>query len=268
MPYKDPDREKACQRRRYRRLSAERIANNLCPKCGKAPPEPGRRLCTRCQSMRRAAERALWARARAQGKPYGGGNTEARRKAARAKTKRRYDKRLAAGLCARCGERPPDDGSVSCGVCKSGRNTRERAQWNERRASGLCGVCGEPSPAGAARCEPCATIQAGRPSRKENGRKRYARRRARNLCTDCGQPSQGAARCPPCARRSWARSGQHRGIPAWPARYTVIDRATGEDHGTYDSHAEVAACLAFAKLAPNDVEIVSDTSVMASWTSW
>ena len=51
------------------------------------------------------------------------------------------------------------------------------------------------------------------------------------LCSDCGAPSQGASRCPPCARRSWARSGEHRGLPVLPPRYTVIEIATGVNHG-------------------------------------
>ena len=268
MAYKDPETERACQRRCYRRVTDERTGRGLCPKCGKAEPEPDRRLCRRCGEKRRAADRARYAKAKAAGLAYGGGNVEARRKAARAKTKRRYDSRLAAGLCTKCGRRPPVEGSVSCGACKAARNARERVQWDERRASGLCGVCGAPSPAGAARCDPCAAIQAGRPSRKLNVRKRYARRRARNLCTDCGAWAGNAARCDPCARRSYARAAEHRGLPALPARFTVIEIATGVDHGTFDSEAEVVACLVFAKLGPDDVEIVSDASPMARFTAW
>ena len=56
--------------------------------------------------------------------------------------------------------------------------------------------------------------------------------------------------------------------PVWPARYTVIELATGIDHRTFDSEAEVGACLAFAKLEPDDVEIVSDASPMARFTGW
>ena len=134
--------------------------------------------------------------------------------------------------------------------------------------SGLCGVCGAPLPDGAARCDWCATIQADRPSRRLNGRKHYARRRARNLCTDCGTRAGNAARCAPCARRSYARAAEHCSIPAWPARFTVIEIATGVDHGTFDSEAGVAACLAFAKLGADDVEIVSDASPMARLTAW
>ena len=96
----------------------------------------------------------------------------------------------------------------------------------------------------------------------------YARRRARNLCTDCGAWAGNAARCEPCARRSYVRSGEHRGLPAWPARFTVIEIDTGECHGSFDSEAEVAACLVFAKLVPDQVEIVSDTSAMTRYAAW
>ena len=96
----------------------------------------------------------------------------------------------------------------------------------------------------------------------------YARRRARNLCTDCGARAGNAARCEPGARRSYVRSGEHRGLPAWPARFTAIEIDTGECHGSFDSEAEVAACLVFAKLAPDQVEIGSDTSAMTRYAAW
>ena len=88
------------------------------------------------------------------------------------------------------------------------------------------------------------------------------------MCTECGAWAGNASRCEPCARRSYTRSPEHRGLPVSQPRFTVIEIDTGVDHGTYDSPAEVAACLAFAKLGPDDVEIVSDVSVMASLTSW
>ncbi len=64
------------------------------------------------------------------------------------------------------------------------------------------------------------------------------------------------------------RSSEHRGLPVTASRYTVIEIATSRDHGTYDNPAEVAACLAFARLDPEDVEIVTDASPMAVLTSW
>ena len=95
------------------------------------------------------------------------------------------------------------------------------------------------------------------------GRRRYVRRRVRGLCIDCAAPSQGAARCPECARRSYLRSHEHRGLPILPPRYTVIEIATGTDHGTWYSMAEVAMCLAYARLSREDVEVISDVSPMA-----
>ena len=265
---RNPEKARACERRRYRRKTAERIAAGLCPACGKAPPEPERRLCSECAEKKRAGDRRRYAEAKASGALYGGKSAERRRRNGRAGSKRRYHERREAGLCVRCGERPPADGSPSCEECRASRNAHERARWDARRATGLCGSCGDPAPDGASRCPSCAALQAGRPSRRAYARKMYARRRARNLCTDCGQPSMGASRCPPCARRSYVRSGEHRGLPAWPARFTVIEIDTGECHGSFDSEAEVAACLVFARLTPDQVEIVSDTSAMTRYAAW
>ena len=124
-------------------------------------------------------------------------------------------------------------------------------------------------PTAAHAAPPCAEFETGRHQQKNaTSRQRYARRRAKRICTDCGEPSQGASRCPACARRSYMRSGEHRGLPISPPSYTVIEIATGEDHGTYDNWAEVAACLAFARLSYEEVEVLSDVSIMANYTSW
>ena len=268
MPFKDSEVSRAWGKRRYRRVTAERVARGLCPNCGRRPPEPGRRLCAECGEKRRRADRARYARAKAEGSLYGGKRAEVKRRAGRANTKRRFDARRAAGLCTRCGRHRPVQGGNACEACRDRRRAHERANWAARRAGGLCGVCGAPAPGGGARCDPCAALQTGRPSRKEYGRKVYARRRARNRCTDCGAQSGRAARCPECARRSWARSSEHRGLPAAPARYTVVALATGEDLGTFESPAEVAGCLAFSKLTADDAEIVTDAPEMARYAAW
>ena len=96
----------------------------------------------------------------------------------------------------------------------------------------------------------------------------YAQRRARGECTSCGAPSQGASRCPPCAERSYHGSQHFRGIPIWDPTWTVIELTTGREHGPFDSEADVALCLAFEKLARDQVEVVKDASPMASDTSW
>ena len=78
----------------------------------------------------------------------------------------------------------------------------------------------------------------------------------------------GASRCPPCAERSYHGSAHFKGVPVWEPQYTVIEIETGIDHGTYDSMADVALCLAFAKLDRDRVEIVTDAPITASCTAW
>ena len=65
-------------RERFHRRVAERIARGHCPRCGKQPPAPGRKLCGPFAGKRRAAERARYAAARAAGKPCGGRDAESR----------------------------------------------------------------------------------------------------------------------------------------------------------------------------------------------
>ena len=267
MPYKDPEKERACGRRRYERITADRITSGLCPRCGKARPAPDRTLCRHCGEKRRKAERARCAKAKSAGILYGGRDAERCRAFARDRGRRRDRARQDARRCTRCGTHPPVEGGTVCEPCHVARRDREREQYATWRAVGLCGRCGAPAPDGSARCERCAG-RAAKPSRKKaknaRGRRRYVRRRVRGLCIDCAAPSQGAARCPECARRSYLRSDEHRGLPILPPRYTVIEIATGADHGTWDSIAEVAMCLAYARLSREDVEVISDVSPMAA----
>ncbi len=268
MPHRTRDDRRAGERRRYESSTAERRAHGLCVRCGNAPPASGRAKCEPCLEQRRLADRARYAAAKAEGRPYGGRDPEARRGNARARSRRRYEARRAAGTCTHCGQRPPVAGRSRCEPCLVRRNAKERDQWARRCALGLCGKCGRPA-GGASRCGACAAAQSCDPRvRRASAQRRYWRRRALSRCTDCGEYAAGASRCEPCARRSWARSAEHRGLPAGPTRYRVLEIATGADHGQWDSLAEVAACLAFANLSPEDVVIESDASLMASLTAW
>ena len=95
----------------------------------------------------------------------------------------------------------------------------------------------------------------------------YADRRAKDHCVESVAPSPGVARCEPCSRRHREGSGAFRGIPVWDPTWTVIEIATGREHGPYSSEADVALCLAFEKLARDQVEVVADVSPMASLTA-
>ena len=57
-------------------------------------------------------------------------------------------------------------------------------------------------------------------------------------------------------------------MPVYPPRFTVVELATGEEHGPWDSWEEVAMCLAFEKLSREEVEVIEDASPMARYTSW
>ena len=155
----------------------------------------------------------------------------------------------------------PLKGGTVCEPCRVARRDREREQYAARRIAGLCGRCGTPAPSDTAYCDRCARSAAKRSRKKAKNarsRQRYVQRRVRRLCIDCAAPSQGASRCPPCARRSWARSGEHRGLPVLPPRVTVIEIASGVNHGTWDRWEDVVVCLAFAKLSRDQVELIPD----------
>ena len=83
MPYKDPEKERACGRRRYERITAERTASGMCPRCGKA---------------------------KAAGRLYGGKDAERCRAFARDRSRRRDRARRDARTCTRCGTNPPVEG--------------------------------------------------------------------------------------------------------------------------------------------------------------
>ena len=85
----------------------------------------------------------------------------------------------------------------------------------------------------------------------------------RGLCTACGWPSQDASLCAPCAERSYHRSEYFRGIPIWDPTWTVIESASGREHGTFDTAADVALCLVIEKLARDQVEEPCDARPMA-----
>ena len=259
MPRRDPERARAYERGRSRREVEQRRAAGLCLHCGKAPALEGRTTCGPCAEARRARERSRYAKARSEGKLYGGRKAETRRRIGRERSRRRDEARHATGLCTGCGRQPPVEGGATCESCREARRAAERALYASRRAAGLCGTCGGTTTDGGSRCAPCALAETARyPSKNAARREQYATRRARGECTDCGAPSQGAARCDPCARRSWERSAYFRAMPVFEPEFTVVDLDTGDEHGPYDSWEDVALAMAFARLAPERVEVLTD----------
>ena len=285
IPYggRDPEARRRAGRKRSRRRSAARRATGLCIRCGNVAPEEGRAMCEPCREDRRAAKRVRHAERRAAGlcvhcaTPAPGGKTycgpcadvrdkrRQRNPAAKRETdRRRYAERRARGDCTSCGK--PAHGAAECVACTGAA----RARYDARRAAGVCVKCLTPTFHGAAYCTPCAVAKAERRDREAEyaaRRRRYAERRARGRCVGCGAPSPGVARCEPCSRRHREGSGAFRGIPIWDPSWTVIEIATGQEHGPYDSEADVALCLAFARLSRDEVEVLADISPMATFTA-
>ena len=269
MPHKNSERRRKYERERHRRRAAGRREQGLCTKCGQDRPAPGRSLCEYCLERGRKSEQARYIRRKLEGAQYGGRCPESRRRMARERNKRRRRERREAELCTACGEQPPVEGGAVCESCREVRRAAERKLYAERRARGRCGRCGGAVFAKASRCGPCAASEDKRRPRKNAASwTRYHARRARSLCVDCAAPSHGAARCAPCAIRSYHSSGEHRGMPLYPPRYTVVELATGEEHGPLDSWEEVAMCLAFAKLSRDEVEVIEDACVISTLTAW
>ena len=265
MPHKDPAKQ-ARRDRRHRQRHADRLASGVCTRCARLPPELGLKVCRSCAEKRRAAEKARRAKARQQGKPYSGRDPERCRHADRAADRLRRRARRDAGLCTSCGLRRPEDNHSACEPCRGARRALDRRRYAARRAAGLCTRCAQPAVGGSSRCGRCSALEAERTSpvrRSTAGKKRYARRRARGLCVDCAAPSAGSARCQRCAYRSNVRAPAREGFPDWHRPYyTVIDPDRGE-LGTFETEAEAAACIAFARLRPQQVEIRSNVPLMA-----
>ena len=285
VPYggRDPEARRRVGRKRSRRRSEARKPQ--APVCASAAATSRPRRAGRCAS--RAARtggprngRAMPSagppasastarRLRPAGKAYCGpcAKTRSRRrnlKGKREADRRRYAERRARGDCTSCGK--PAHGAAECPSCCDAA----RARYDARRTAGVCVKCRTPTYGGTAYCAPCAVAKAERRDREAEyaaKRRRYADRRARGRCVECDAPSPGVARCEPCSRKHRESSGAFRGIPLWDPSWTVIEIATGACHGTYDSEMDVAACLAFAKLSHDEVEVIADISPMATLTA-
>ena len=258
--------EGACGRSRQQQLRAERVARGRCPRCGNRPPEPGLKLCHGCVEKRRAAERARRAKARAQGKQYGGRDPERCRRADRAGDRRRRRACREAGLCTSCGLRQPEDNRSVCEPCRKARRALDRRRYAARKAAGRCVRCSQPTVGGLSRCGRCLALEKERiyPERESAvSRKRYVARRAQGICVDCKAPAGGAARCRRCAYLSNSRAPERHLVSMWPPQIAVIELETGEELGVFETESEAAACIAFARLRPGQVEILSNVPLMA-----
>ena len=180
MPHKDPARRRACDRERFRRRSAERIALGLCPRCGERPPAPERSVCEPCAARRNKASRARDAKLRDAGTPRR--DPETARAFERARRKRQTAERIAAGACTKCGKAPSAPERRLCDGCIGKRRAAERKRYTIARAAGkLYGganvemrrrnarVLAIPAPQGPARGRPVHPLRQGPACRGRHG---------------------------------------------------------------------------------------------------
>ena len=57
-------------------------------------------------------------------------------------------------------------------------------------------------------------------------------------------------------------------MPVFPPRFTIVELATGIEHGPLDSWEEVAMCLAFKRLSREEVEVIQDAPVISRLAGW
>ena len=223
MAYADPERRREFDRQRSHRRTAERVAQGLCPRCGRQAPAPGRAVCDPCAEKRRIADRDRAVKRRAAG--IRRIRDPKARQAEYQRARARAAERLAQGLCSKCGRHPHEPERRLCADCGECHRRRDRERYTRardagkpyggkpvankrrharrrtrqrrhaRRAAGLCIRCGRSRPVdGASSCGTCLE------ARRSADRQTYAARRAAGLCTRCGTPAfEGALLCGPCS---------------------------------------------------------------------
>ena len=268
-PRRDRERARAYERERSRREVEERRAAGLCLHCGKAPSVEGRTACEPCAEARRARERAKYAKAKAEGKLYGGRKVE---------TRRRYRPRTQPQ--ARRG--PPRRRPV--------HRMRQESPGRRRRELRVLPRGEAGRRARSVRFAP--RRRAVRFVRRPHDRRRLAlralrRRRDRALSEEERRAVRGV-------RQAQGRGAMHRlrralagGRPLRALRPPVLGALgvlpgdaglrplahrrrpqDGDEHGPYDSWEDVALAMAFARLAPDRVEVITDVPLISRHAAW
>ena len=135
MAYKDPEVRLQRDRERFRKRTAERVAQGLCPRCGDRAPAPERSVCDPCAEKRNKASRARDARLRAEGKPRR--DPVKAHVSERKRSRRETAARIAEGMCTRCGTAPAAPGRASCEPCLATRREADRASYAAGKAAGM-----------------------------------------------------------------------------------------------------------------------------------
>ncbi len=57
-------------------------------------------------------------------------------------------------------------------------------------------------------------------------------------------------------------------MPVYDPQFTVVDLDTGDEHGPFDSWEDVALAMAFARLPPERVEVLTDAPAITGIAAW
>ena len=137
----------------------------------------------------------------------------------RKRKKEAHDKRVAEGLCVRCGG-PRDDKYMTCKACRdkdAGYKRNGKKLYNQRKMTGICVDCGvSTAEAGRVLCKKCMNKRKVHNRINDPGWAKKAERRKRlieaGLCIDCSKPTdrEGKQRCSAClaARRDSTKKYQ------------------------------------------------------------
>lgn len=130
-------------------------------------------------------------------------DTDKRRHHDRERHRRTYAERSAAGLCPRCGARPPEPDRRLCELCAEKKRRADRARAARRRAAGI-----------PRHRDP----EKARAAERERYRRRTEKRLQQGLCPKCGryEPDPGRTLCRSCGeqRRRYERVRYAEGMAA------------------------------------------------------
>ncbi len=163
----------------------------------------------------------------------------------RERFRRRVERRKAAGLCPRCGDRPPAPGRSVCETCAEKCNRASRARDARLRAAG----------------KPRRDPEREREYERGRARRETAKRAARGSCTRCGKhPAMpGRKSCEPClekgraADRARYAAGKAAGLPYGGADPEVKRRAgRAKSRRRQKARLQAGLCIRCGQRAPAD----------------
>ena len=252
MCEQDIEARRARDLERYHRRTEQRVAQGLCPKCGKTAANAPTANCA-SRAARRRIEPAAPAtpgsgrpgcRAGTPSAPAARPKRAAPRACAPSAAQRqRWRARASCEPCLekrRAGDRASYAAGKAAGLKYGGANAeakrrsgrlKSKRRQKARREAGLCIRCGKQPPVeGGTTCAPC------RDRRQAAERRQYEERRADGLCTRCGGtgprravalwPLRPSLRRPANARSARTRApGSSMGTPLPPRLVEEIERA-------------------------------------------